>query len=138
MRIIRDNIPAHSGYWLDGGAERLVAEWKLRMYRMAVDRGQVAAVAVDPGVKNLFYDAGSAKFVPQRLGPQDSIEVQLLSHQLAPNESDGPGDAYEWNLFACYLQHERVIHKHHLSNMLLRWKYHMVCTRIPGGLGSSH
>jgi len=82
-------------YLCDGGAERLLLEWKVRRGRLLDERDGVEQEqeAMPPGLDNLLYRAGSSTFEPQSVPEISGHEYFLLYKELAPCESDGPGDA---------------------------------------------
>ena len=88
--------------------------------------------AMPPSLENLLYKAGSSTFEPQSVPGMSGHEYFLLSHQLAPYESDGPGDAQEWNLFDSYMNvgddEESLYDRGSLSEMLQHWKRDVVFT----------
>lgn len=117
-------------YLCDGGAERLIQEWKVRRGKWIDERSGVEQEVGDPAFKNLLQNAGSSTFISQDIPHIDGHERFLLRHVLAPFESDGEGDTHEWNLFDTYLttpNNEESLNKQHdLSDVLQRWEHDKV------------
>ena len=115
---------------LDGGAERLVYEWR-RQRQLALGATFIRSVAppINPAYLNLALQAGSARFhdmgIQLDLSPQ---EYNLMRYQYAPIESDGWDDENEWSLFTTYLDGllPRLNDRHHLSSVLRRWEADVV------------
>lgn len=114
----------------DGGAERLILEWKIRRWALICDREGVEPMSLDVAFRYTLLRAGSATFAARPVPGMRQYDHFLLTGWLAPIESDGPGDAQEWNLFDEYLgvndNVESLNERHSLSGMLHRWKYDSV------------
>lgn len=114
-------------YLLDGGAERLVQEWKRGMNQLMATYFERYWLKT-PYCHDLFQKSGSSSFTPKQWAGMTDHEFLLLSRQLAPIESDGRGDRKEWNLFDTYLHrvltgHWKDLKKpHSLSDVLYAWK----------------
>lgn len=98
-------------------------EWKVERGKWIDKHDGVEQERMEPAFDNLLRRAGSSTFMSQRVPGMEDDEYILLSHSLAPVESDGPGDTQEWNLFNSYLNcnEESLYERHNLSNMLQRW-----------------
>lgn len=129
LRNLKANQILDGDYFCDGGAERLVLEWKGRLLDKR-DGVEQEPEAIPFGLDNLLYRAGSSTFEPQSLPDISRHEYFLLSTELAPFESDGPGDTQEWNLFDSYLNvdgsEESSNDRHNLSDVLAHWKRDVV------------
>lgn len=124
-------------YLLDAGAERLTLEWKLSVGKLIDKRDGVETKdEMSAALTDLFYKAGSSKYVPQELPDNLSMfERGLLSSTLAPIESDGPEDMEEWNLFDEYLvvkDDQKILEQRHtLAITLSLWRQHVVSSCNP-------
>ena len=129
-RNLKANNVFDGDYLCDGGAERLVLEWKVQRVNWIDKRYGIAQESMDPAFDNLLRRAGSSTFTNESLKDISRQEEFLLLQTLAPFESDGPGDTQEWNLFDSYLNanDENLYERHDLSNMLQRWQHDVVCT----------
>ncbi|KAF2495874.1 hypothetical protein BU16DRAFT_359308 [Lophium mytilinum] len=112
--------------FLDGGAERLVLEWKWSM-RKLMDRRDEVPITTEPDLDNLHRKAGSASYEFKPINGMPDHEFFTLSIMLAPIESDGVDDQDEWNLFERYLPRdfnniEDFKKPHSLSDILSVWK----------------
>ena len=120
MNIIDGN------YLCDGGAERLILEWKVQRGEWIDRRDGVEIEPINPAFNNLLRRAGSSTFTYQEVPGIGRHELFNLLTSLAPFESDGPGDTQEWNLFVSYLNaddnEESLYERHNLSVMLQRWE----------------
>jgi hypothetical protein len=131
-------------YLCDGGAERLIQEWKIRRGKWIDERDGVEQEPLDPAIDNLFRLAGSSAFSYQEIPDINWHEKFLLLHTLQPFESDGPEDTEEWNLFDSYLNaqddEESLKERHNLSSILQRWEYDVVCMSLhyPQNYDPSH
>lgn len=135
-------------YLLDAGAERLTLEWKRAVGKLIDERDGVKTKGgskddpkddpeddskddLNPAFRNLLYNAGSSKYVPEDVPNMDTFERHLLTTTLAPIESDGPEDDDEWNLFDEYLVAREddptsLDSRHTLSATLFLWGLHVV------------
>lgn len=125
-------------YLLDAGAERLTISWK-KAVRKLIDERDGVEVEDDAEIKDdsnaafrdLLDNAGSSEYVPQEIPDVDAFELELLSSKLAPNESDGPEDTEEWNLFYEYQvvvedDQKSLENRHNLDMTLFLWRDHVV------------
>lgn len=118
-------------YLVDGGAERLVLEWKSRRGKKLDDRDGVdQGEAIAPAFDRLLRRAGSWTYQHEAVPGMGQYEDFLLRHTLAPIESAGEGDTQEWNLFDEFVHDEEneegLLDRHSLSKMLNRWTFHKV------------
>lgn len=124
LRNIRGSGILEGNYLCDGGAERLILEWKVQRDRWIDEQ-------LDPAFENLLRNAGSSTFTYQKVTNIKEHEELLLQTSLAPFESDGPDDTAEWNLFDSFLKprdgRENLNDRHNISTMLRRWKHGVVC-----------
>ncbi|KAJ5111983.1 hypothetical protein N7532_000028, partial [Penicillium argentinense] len=108
-------------YLVPGGVERLVMEWKDTHGKWADKRDGLLPANFD----TLLRQAGSAVYqgtnMPHGL---DQFEFYNLITTLASNESEGPDDKSEWNLFNKYLDSsaQALDNPHDLSSMLQHWQ----------------
>lgn len=114
-------------FFLDGGAERLILEWKVSMGRLIDGRDGVAVEPMDAEFDDLLRKSGSASYTPKQMEKMTFQEFHNLAGDLAPIESDGTDDRDEWNLFEQYLPKdfdkvEDLNDPHSLSDMLELWK----------------
>ena len=132
LRNLKGTQILEGDYLCDGGVERLLLEWKVRRGRILDERDgfEQEQEAMPPGLDNLLRKAGSSTFESQSIPRMSQHECFLLKKDLAPYESDGPGDAQEWNLFDSYLNventEESLYDRHSLSRMLERWRHDVV------------
>jgi hypothetical protein len=124
LRGLKANNILDGEYFVDGAVERLVLEWKVTRGRWIDKRDGVVVEELAPAIDNILRRAGSSNYKPQSVPGMSGHEYFLLSHTLAPFESDGPEDNQEWNLFDSYLStnEENLHERHNLSNMLQRWQ----------------
>lgn len=122
-------------YLVDGGAERLLLQWKVTQGQHIDERDGV--VQPDEPLAQNFADllskAGLPGFQPQIVNGMTQHEFFNLITSLAPNESDGPEDSGPWNLFEEYLtarDPESLNNRHDLSAMLAKWRAHTVSDLI--------
>ncbi|KAI9844753.1 MAG: hypothetical protein M1837_005286 [Sclerophora amabilis] len=123
-----ESVLVHQGLYLcDGGTERLVQEWIAQRKRWIAERNGIQEEISNFALYYLSQMAGSSTFVPQLVPGLTRREEARLQVDLAPFESDGPGDEQEWNLFTSYLtpdNHRATLHdRHNLSNMLRCWAH---------------
>jgi hypothetical protein len=128
---LRGTTIADGNYLVDGGAERLILEWKVSMGRLMDRRDGVPFEPLEPGFDDLLHKAGSASYKPRKITGMTDFEYLNLSHHLAPIESDGAEDQQEWSLFKQYLpltfdSLEDLKERHSLSDMLNRWRFDVV------------
>ncbi|KAF1811349.1 hypothetical protein P152DRAFT_515303 [Eremomyces bilateralis CBS 781.70] len=101
-----------------------IAEWKQTLGRLGNRRDGAKILAGSPKFEDLAHKSGSASFIPKRIGWMKEHEFDTFSRQLAPIESDGPGERKKWNLFNEYLRpqvsddEEDFKKPHSLSDML--------------------
>jgi len=131
MRGLKSTSVADGNYLVDGGAERLILEWKNSMDMLIKRRDGITHEPLEPDFDDLLYKSGSASYTPKRIEKMASYDFMLLSKDLAPIESDGVDDKEEWNLFERYLTHtfddlEDLNEPHSLSRMLSHWKVDQV------------
>lgn len=112
-------------YLCDGGAERLILEYKVQRGRWLDRQAGIEQEPMALAFDNLLRKAGSSNFHFERIPGMSLHEEHLLLKTLAPFESDGPEDTDEWNLFKKYLpdDDENNLHdRHSLSHMLGMWE----------------
>ena len=129
--MFRGTSIADGNYLLDGGAERLVLEWKVSMRKLMDKRDGVPIKPLDADFDELLHKSGSASYQPKYIDGMSGHEFFNLSTHLAPVESDGVNDQNEWNLFEHYLsttfdELEDLNEPHSLSDMLTHW----YCDRV--------
>lgn len=90
-------------FLVDGGAERLVFEWKRLMSKLINKRDGKVNKPLDPDFDDLLHRSGSASYRPKNVDGITGHEYFILSKDLAPIETDGVDDQEEWNLFKEYL-----------------------------------
>lgn len=127
MRGLKGTSVADGNYLVDGGAERLVLEWKTSMGKLIDRRDGVSIEPMDPDFNDLLRKSGSASYKPKIIDGMSRHEFFNISMKLAPIESDGVEDQEEWNLFEHYLPMtfddlEGLNDRHSLSDMLSLWK----------------
>ncbi|KAH7092404.1 hypothetical protein FB567DRAFT_517137 [Paraphoma chrysanthemicola] len=113
-------------YLLDGGAQRLVEEWKFSIGKLIDARDGVPIDPPNAAFDDLLHRAGSASYKPASIeGMTDHVQF-LLAHSLAPIESDGVDDEEEWDLFAQHLgtldDLGKLNEDFRLSDVLKKWK----------------
>ncbi|RFU72659.1 hypothetical protein TARUN_9603 [Trichoderma arundinaceum] len=126
MRNLKATSISNGNFVVDGGAERLILEWKSSMARLIARRDGTAEEVLTSSFRDLLYKSGSASFKPERVEGMMDSEYFLLCHSLAPIESDGAEDDDEWNLFENYVplnfENEKDLDEtHSLSLMLGMW-----------------
>lgn len=131
LRNLKGTTIADGNYLLDGGAERLVLEWKVSMGRLMDRRDGVPIEPLEPDFDDLLHKSGSASYQPKSITDMTDFEYFNLAHRLAPIESDGIEDKEEWNLFKEYLplkfdDLDDLNDQHSLSDMLSLWKFDRV------------
>ncbi|KAF4772304.1 hypothetical protein HAV15_012202 [Penicillium sp. str.  len=115
-------------YLVSGGVERLVLEWKVTHGKWADKRDGLYDESEDKlpaDFDSLLRQAGSAVYQGSKIPDgMDRFEYYNLITTLAPNESEGPDDKSEWNLFKEYLDSsaQTLNRPHDLSSMLRRWQ----------------
>lgn len=115
-------------YLLDAGAERLTLMWKTTVGKLIDERDGVESKDdSSAALTDLLHNAGSSKYTSQEIPEMDSYEYDLLSTTLAPNETDGPEDTEEWNLFEeCLVvrddDQKYLNNRHSLSQTLTLWR----------------
>lgn len=119
-------------YLVTGGIERLVLEWKVSHGKWADKRDGLYDESKDrlpADFESLLRQAGSAVYQGSKIpDSMDRFEHYNLITTLAPNESDGPDDKSEWNLFNEYLDSSlhMLDNPHDLSSMLRHWQNDVV------------
>jgi hypothetical protein len=118
-------------YLVDGGAERLILEWKVRRGKKIDDRDGVdQGEPIAPAFGRLLCRAGSSTYQYEPVPGMSRHEDYLLRYTLAPIESAGEGDTQEWNLFDEFIDDEEneegLLDRHSLSKMLGLWAFHKV------------
>jgi hypothetical protein len=118
-------------YLVDGGAERLVLEWKVRRGKKLDDRDGVdQGEEIAPAFDKLLRRAGSSTYQYEAVPGMSQHEDFLLRTTLAPIESAGEGDTQEWNLFDEFIdekeEEEGLLARHSLSKMLDLWAFQKV------------
>ncbi|KAH7129131.1 hypothetical protein EDB81DRAFT_808769 [Dactylonectria macrodidyma] len=135
LRGIKASSMMDGNYLLDGGAERLVLQWKVERGRQ-IDERDDAPIHDQPPLAQDFADllkrAGEPGFQAQKPEGMEFSEFRNLTTILAPNESDGPEDDEVWNLFDEFLYTREpgsLDNRHDLSDMLETWQsYSMLAT----------
>ncbi|OCK84359.1 hypothetical protein K432DRAFT_320527 [Lepidopterella palustris CBS 459.81] len=127
MRGLKGRSISYGNYLLDGGAERLILEWKSSMGKLIDRRDGVPIEPMEPDLNDLLRKSGSASYQSKIIDGMSRHEFFNLSTNLAPIESDGAEDQEEWNLFERYLSMtfddiEDLNEPHSLSDMLSEWK----------------
>jgi hypothetical protein len=127
MRGLKGSSIADGNYLVDGGAEKLILEWKTSMGKLIDIRDGVPIEPMDPDFNDLLRKSGSASYKPKIVTGMSRQEFLNLSMSLAPIESDGVEDQEEWNLFGEYLPMtfddvEDLKEAHSLSDMLSLWE----------------
>lgn len=130
-------------YLVDGGAEKLILHWKSSMGRLIDERDGVEHKPEDPDFVDLIYKAGSASFAAKQPEGLGLLEYGRLLGCLAPIESDGPGDAHEWNLIEEYSplrfdDLDDLKQTNILSSMLEKWRFNSVRSLSLSHFISSH
>ena len=121
-----------SGHYLvDGGAERLILEWKVSLGKLIDRRDRVPIEPMDTDLDDLLRKSSSAGYEPKEIPGMTDFEFHNLSHRLAPIESHGDEGTQERSLFQEYLvldleDLENLHVPDSLSNMLHKWKLHCV------------
>ena len=124
-------------YVCDGGAERLVQEWRYKKWEMSQhSKGIPQERRPQDAMENIAYNAGSSRFVYHPVPGINMWEVNCYIRPLAPNESDGSGDLNEWNLFDSFLYPKPAVKseqgyfsdRHCLSKVLREWRDAKVCS----------
>lgn len=119
-------------YLLDAGAERLTIMWKNTVGKLIDERDGVESKDdSSAALRDLPHEAGSSKDASQEIPEVSSSKHELSSTTLAPNESDGPEDTEEWNLFdECLVVRDddlkHLNNRHSLSQTLTLWRLHVV------------
>lgn len=125
-RGLKGNQIRDGNYLCDGGAEKLIVDWKWERARLLNARdGVQESRDQDPrasALENLIHNAGSKDFVEQPIPGITDHERFLLLHDLAPWESDGADDQDEWNILEQYLHVGSDDDRHTLSLTLLAWE----------------
>ncbi|OBT56315.1 hypothetical protein VE04_02849 [Pseudogymnoascus sp. 24MN13] len=131
FRNLNSSSVLDGNYLLDAGAERLTISWKEAVKKLINERDGVEDKDdSSPAVRDLLDNAGSSKYVPQEIPDADAFELRLLRSRLAPNESDGPDDTEEWNLFDEYQvarddDQKSLDNRHTLDMTLFLWRDHV-------------
>lgn len=125
---------------VDAGAERLTLSWINTRKRLIRRRDGIKTQDVEdlkPDFADLLFDAGLPLFVGKQWSGVRETEFLWLSEDIAPYESDGPGDEQSWNIFQGHLDDrpESLNNVDELSSMLTHWQVDMVS--IPGNSQSS-
>ena len=123
---IEDTSVRQGHYILDGGAERLVIEWKNKQFEYINARDGVddKSERPIPGTEDIYYNAGAPGFQSECPPGMTVREHSILRRVLAPYESDWSRDPKPWNLFRGYLSvqdPESLNDRHSLSTMLMVW-----------------
>ncbi|OBT83815.1 hypothetical protein VE02_05512 [Pseudogymnoascus sp. 03VT05] len=131
FRNLNSSSVLDGNYLLDAGAERLTISWKEAVKKLINERDGVETKDdTSAAVRNLLDDAGSSEYVPQEIPDADAFEVRLLNTILAPNESDGPEDTEEWNIFYEFQMvvdgdQKSLDNRHSLDMSLYLWRDHV-------------
>ena len=137
FRIIHYEEVKAGKYVCDGGAERLVQEWRYKKWEISQHRmGFRQERRPQDAMENIAYNAGSRRFVYRPVPDMGMWEVNCYIGPLAPNESDGADDENEWNLFESFLypkpevlsEHDYFSDRHCLSKVLKAWHNAKVCS----------
>jgi len=129
FRGVKGTSVLDGNYLVDGGAERLLLQWKVTRGGQIDERDGVVqnTEPLAANFQDLLDKAGQPGFQPQMVTGMTMHEFMYLSRTLAPNESDGPDDSEVWNLFENYLTASdpaRLNNRHDLSEMLSKWDAH--------------
>ena len=136
-RYIHYEEVAAGRYVCDGGAERLVQEWRYKKWEMNQhSKGIPQERRLQDPMEYIAYNAGSNRFVYREVPGINMWEVNSYVRPLAPNESDGPDDRNEWNLFESFLYPKPKVKseqgyyadRHCLSKVLREWRNAKVCS----------
>ncbi|KAJ5100867.1 hypothetical protein N7456_006919 [Penicillium angulare] len=128
LRDLKIGSILDGNYLVSSSVERLVLEWKFTRGRWVDKRDGVYDGSNDELSAEfdcLLCKAGSAAHDGSKISDAiDEIEYRNLLTALAPNESDGPGDNLEWNLFNQYLDSnsQALDNSKDLSFMLRSWQ----------------
>lgn len=131
LRGLQGNQILDGDYLCDGGAERLVEEYKVARGRLLDARDGVTypdEEPMSPAFDDLYRNAGSADFKYEPVAGLDWYESILMSRNLAPweshdkEESHDVKDEADWNLFDEYLIAGDVEDRHTLSTTLAKWR----------------
>jgi hypothetical protein len=122
------------GFLVDGGAERLILEWKAQRGRWIAKQGGKKAEDLksrSPHGEKIAFEHGARRFTDGGAGGSVSAAEQfLMTNTLAIVERDGVDDREEWNLFERYLPAEEDVEslddRHSLSDILRFWDKHVV------------
>ncbi|GKZ16648.1 hypothetical protein AbraIFM66951_000116 [Aspergillus brasiliensis] len=135
LRGLKGSSVLDGNYFVSGGVERLVLEWKVTLGKWMDMRDGVydeESNRLSEDFEALLRKAGSAEY-PNLSQPEGMtyFEYHNLRYHFAPYESDGPGDTEEWNLFTTYLDStaEALDKPHSLSTMLQRYQNDAVLAR---------
>ncbi|KFZ16086.1 hypothetical protein V501_02401 [Pseudogymnoascus sp. VKM F-4519 (FW-2642)] len=132
FRNLNSSSVLDGNYLLDAGAERLTISWKEAVKKLIDERDGVETKDDwSAAVRDLLDNAGSSKYVTQEIPDANAFQLRLLRSRLAPNESDGPDDTEEWNLFDEYLaprddDQKSLEDRHTLGATLFLWRDHVV------------
>jgi hypothetical protein len=124
LRGIKENSVLNGSYLVDGGAERLLLQWKVERRRQINQRdgNPDTTEVLDKDFQDLLDLAGTPGFQAKRPAQMELHEYLYLMKNLAPNESDG--DDGIWNLFEEFLFTRKpgsLDDRHDLSKMMARW-----------------
>lgn len=131
LRGVRGASILDGNYLVNGGAERLILEWKVTRGRHIDERDGVARndSPLAQNFADLLSRAGLPGFRPQIVNGMTEHEFLYLTTILAPNETDGPEDRDAWNLFDEFLTAQdpaSLDNRHDLSEMLMAWRSYTV------------
>ncbi|KAI1375599.1 hypothetical protein F4677DRAFT_421849 [Hypoxylon crocopeplum] len=115
-------------FLLDGGAERLIEQWKASVEQLISQRNGVPRKVLESDYNDFLYKSGSAHHCPKKVLGVSDYEYYRFTYQLAPIESDGLADKEEWNLFEEFLPKmpssvEGLDETDSLSSVLNHWSH---------------
>ncbi|RYP65480.1 hypothetical protein DL769_006303 [Monosporascus sp. CRB-8-3] len=115
---------------LDGGAERLIIEWESVLSTLINRRAGNPWPPPDLALYDILHSSGRQDFHRDKPADLSDYEYFLLTHQLAPIESDGPHEEDEWDLFDEYYRTDNPqniqYQAHRLGEMLRKWQHDKV------------
>ncbi|RYP02952.1 hypothetical protein DL764_005478 [Monosporascus ibericus] len=133
--MTRNTVPLQIGPYnvypfLDGGAEKLFVEWMSVLDGLVSRRAGRPWPPTDLALYDILHSSGRQGFYRHKPAPMSHYEYFLLTHQLAPIESDGPEEEDEWDLFDEYYRtdypHNIEYQARRLGEMLGSWQHDKV------------
>ncbi|RYP54679.1 hypothetical protein DL768_000615 [Monosporascus sp. mg162] len=115
---------------LDGGAEKLITEWKSVLDGLTTRRAGNPWPLPDLACYDILHSSGRIGFYRHKPALMSHYEYFLHTHQLAPIKSDGPEEEDEWDLFDEYFRTEYPqnieYQANRLGEMLRSWHHDKV------------